>query len=186
MARQVTAFVRTGSFCLHCLITQEIAYTFRARTHSEMLGWHAALDKLSRETKTPVERRERSSADPIAAAVANVGYAKSQNDTASVAESSAPTETAATAHHESVEQREAQQAAEEEDDELSGGSSAEEEDEEARQVRTAPTTPAPQGTLSSPLDAEGAKSAATGPAETLPTYAGNPNQVSVSAIFHQV
>lgn len=129
-----------------------------------MLEWHAALDKLSRDTKTAVEPRTKSESDPIAAAVANVGYSRPETETASVA----PTTTTTGA------------ATVEEDDEVSGGSSAEEEDEEHRQARTAPSTPAPNGTLASPLDAEGEKQAATSTAEVLPTYGGNPEGVPVS------
>ncbi|GAA6060981.1 hypothetical protein JCM10212_000667 [Sporobolomyces blumeae] len=54
---------------------KELAYTFRARTHSEMLAWHGEFDRLSRDTKTAVEPRTVVSRDPVAAAIANVGRA---------------------------------------------------------------------------------------------------------------
>ncbi|GAA6016673.1 hypothetical protein JCM11491_000202 [Sporobolomyces phaffii] len=52
---------------------KEIAYTFRARTHTEMLAWHEEIDRLSRDTKTATEPRVVVSRDPISAAIANVG-----------------------------------------------------------------------------------------------------------------
>ncbi|GAA5824643.1 hypothetical protein JCM5353_000786 [Sporobolomyces roseus] len=52
---------------------KEIAYTFRARTHTEMLAWHEEIDRLSRDTKTTSAPRVAVSRDPVAAAIANVG-----------------------------------------------------------------------------------------------------------------
>ncbi|GAA5832490.1 hypothetical protein JCM3766R1_003098 [Sporobolomyces carnicolor] len=52
---------------------KEIAYTFRARTHSEMLAWHEEIDRLSRDTKTASDQRVVVSRDPVSAAIANVG-----------------------------------------------------------------------------------------------------------------
>ncbi|GAA5882480.1 hypothetical protein JCM16303_001757 [Sporobolomyces ruberrimus] len=53
---------------------KEIAYTFRARTHNEMLAWHEEIDRLSRDTKTEAsQNRKVVSRDPVSAAIANVG-----------------------------------------------------------------------------------------------------------------
>ncbi|GAA5940901.1 uncharacterized protein JCM15063_000913 [Sporobolomyces koalae] len=68
---------------------KEIAYTFRARTHSEMLAWHEEIDHLSRDTKTASEPRTVVSRDPVAAAVTNVGL--SSGSGADVASSVAAT-----------------------------------------------------------------------------------------------
>ncbi|GAA6042123.1 hypothetical protein JCM8097_003118 [Rhodosporidiobolus ruineniae] len=66
---------------------KEIAYTFRARTRAEMLGWWETLDQLSRDTKTEVNPRSTVSRDPVGLAVANIGYAKPNSTTHSTAES---------------------------------------------------------------------------------------------------
>ncbi|GAA5894220.1 uncharacterized protein JCM6883_003753 [Sporobolomyces salmoneus] len=55
---------------------KEIAYTFRARTHNEMLAWHEEVDRLSRDTKTATETRTVVSRDPVSAAIANIGIEK--------------------------------------------------------------------------------------------------------------
>jgi hypothetical protein len=139
-----------------------------------MVGWWELLDKLSRDTKTQVEARTPTAGNPIADAVANVGYAAPAGT--SVAEST-NTGHATTTEAQSSEQHDAVptgEHVEEEDDEESGGSSAEEEEEEMAQARTAPSTPAPDDGIASPLEAEGQK------AEVLPMYAGNPGGVSVN------
>lgn len=131
------------------------------------------MDSLSRDTKAAVEPTTSTTVSPIAAAVANVGYA-SPNEHSSIADTTTTTTTGGTGTptasvHAPVE--------EVEDDEESGGSSAEEEEEEMRQARTAPSTPAPEGGLTSPLDEAGA------PTEVLPTYAGNGVSVSPESLW---
>lgn len=143
------------------------------------MAWWNKMDELSRNTKTAVEPVDKnSSTSPIQAAVFNVGYASPDQE-------------------EVVNQSELNAATVESEDE-EGGSSAEEEEEEERQARTAPTTPAPEGGLTSPLDEAGQHvnvstlaenpdhptvEPTQGSAEVLPTYAGNPNGVSVSPPF---
>ncbi|ORY64622.1 hypothetical protein BCR35DRAFT_354988 [Leucosporidium creatinivorum] len=144
---------------------KEIAYTFRARTHTEMLGWWELLDKLSRDTKTAVESRTPVVGNPIAAAVANVGYAAPEGTSVAESTTTAPAITTEVPSGELHDTVPAGENVEEEDDEESGGSSAEEEEEEMAEARTAPSTPAPS---------EGQK------AEVLPTYAGNPGGVSTA------
>ncbi|GAA5875931.1 hypothetical protein JCM3774_005821 [Rhodotorula dairenensis] len=60
---------------------KEIAYTFRARTRAEMLGWWEVLDQLSRDTKTERETVTRVKQDPVGMAVAKVGYAEPTAET---------------------------------------------------------------------------------------------------------
>ncbi|SCZ88245.1 BZ3500_MvSof-1268-A1-R1_Chr2-1g04283 [Microbotryum saponariae] len=146
---------------------KEIAYTFRARTHAEMMGWWKEMDQLTRETKTQVPKAKLALVTPVDLAVAQVGLPVEGGQ-----DLTTPIPTAAL-HPE-------------EDEEESGGSSAEEEDDEARAIRTAPTTPAVGSNATSPLDHAGAEHAITesesgqGKAETLPTYAGNTNNVAVA------
>ncbi|SCV72148.1 BQ2448_4842 [Microbotryum intermedium] len=144
---------------------KEIAYTFRARTHAEMMAWWKEMDQLTRETKTPVPKAKLAIVTPVDVAVAQVGLPVEGGQ-----DLTKPVPTAAL-HPE-------------DEDEESGGSSAEEEDEEARAIRTAPTTPAIGSNATSPLDHAGAEHAAAesteGKAEVLPTYAGNTNNVSVA------
>jgi hypothetical protein len=171
---------------------KEIAYSFRARTHNEMLGWWEEMDKLSRDTKTaPVVGKSRKEVSPIAAAVANVGYeqpkvhpteavedvpvaeggvapALSEGSAGHVTAAGVPVQDPAVVH----ERAEEAHLEEEEDDEEEGGSSAEEEEEHERIARTAPTTPAAGlDATSDPLEADAQK--AHQPAETLPTYTGD-------------
>lgn len=166
-----------------------------ARTHAELIGWWEILDKLSRETKSSNEPRVVEATDPIKVAVANVGRPNAQDEVTAAEEQAAKEQAAAggegVAANGSANASNANvvaPAVEEDDDEVSGGSSAEEEDDEARQIRTAPTTPAVTGSSTSPLDAAGSSSAA--PAESshaveatetdaLPDYQGNPNNISV-------
>ena len=56
---------------------KEIAYTFRARTHTEMTGWWEEMDKLSRDTKPQSAHSTvgNAHANRVSVAVANVGYA---------------------------------------------------------------------------------------------------------------
>ncbi|GAA5820136.1 hypothetical protein JCM11251_005498 [Rhodosporidiobolus azoricus] len=65
---------------------KEIAYTFRARTHAEMMGWWEALDQLSRDTKTGTGTTTKIERDPVGVAVANLGYAKPNDSTLETAE----------------------------------------------------------------------------------------------------
>ena len=174
---------------------KEIAYTFRARTHAELLAWHEILDKLSRDTKAPAAApREKTSYDPVSAAVANVGYAQKETPAPSAAAQADPhtaaVERAEQHQHNAATHSTATHHTAEEDDEESGGSSAEEEDDEARHIRTAPTTPAPIDGVKSHLDTAGAAthtnttaSTSHSTAEVLPTYAGNPQGVSVSLLL---
>ncbi|KAK4054399.1 hypothetical protein OIV83_000893 [Microbotryomycetes sp. JL201] len=169
---------------------KEIAYTFRARTHDDLLGWWEILDKVSKESKSNNEPRVHEPTDPIKVAVVNVGrpHAKDEVKAAEQAvakeKGTAEGETATattTAEGATVAPLTSDAsstaplpppvaAVDEDDDEVSGGSSAEEEDEEARQIRTAPTTPAVNGTATSPLDKE----------DALPGYQGNPNNISTA------
>lgn len=165
---------------------KEIAYSFRARTHSEMLGWWTEMDKLSRDTKSSGSvSTAGAKSNSIALAVANIGYAAPEPDVAETPVEPTPKEhvdivtpTTATSttlpaaipvEHETIEAREAEEEDEGEySDDESGGSSAEEEE----LARTAPSTPAPYASTSSPLDAAG-QSHAEAAAETLPTYTGD-------------
>ncbi|KAL8280370.1 hypothetical protein RQP46_007287 [Phenoliferia psychrophenolica] len=176
---------------------KEIAYSFRARTNNEMLGWWGEMDKLSRDTKSSssvISSGGKNNA--IASAVANIGYAAPEAEHASTPVApttkeavtiNTPTTGASTTlpsaipvEHETIAAREAAQAeAEDEDegdysDDESGGSSAEEEE----LARTAPSTPfvSSEGT-ESPLDVAGQKHATTA-AETLPTYTGDGTHVA--------
>ncbi|GAA5984221.1 hypothetical protein JCM10908_006099 [Rhodotorula pacifica] len=64
---------------------KEIAYTFRARTRAEMLGWWEVLDQLSRDTKTERETVTRVKQDPVGLAVSKVGYAETTPETERIA-----------------------------------------------------------------------------------------------------
>ncbi|POY74537.1 hypothetical protein BMF94_2297 [Rhodotorula taiwanensis] len=64
---------------------KELAYTFRCRTHAEMMGWWEVLDQLSRDTKTERETVTRVKQDPVGLAVAKVGYAEPTEETEHVA-----------------------------------------------------------------------------------------------------
>lgn len=156
------------------------------------------MDKLSRDTKTenPTATRGKAVAiTPVAAAVANVGYAEPVAEATptttplTTETTSSPSEelhsettstfasagnglapalgsTTATTPHEYAPQ-------EEESEDEEGGSSAEEEYE----TQTAPTTPAVNGQATSPLDFEHVDKA-TSAAEVLPIYHGEGNTVS--------
>ncbi|KAK4700873.1 hypothetical protein P7C70_g5371, partial [Phenoliferia sp. Uapishka_3] len=172
---------------------KEIAYSFRARTHTEMLGWWGEMDKLSRDTKaSSVKSSGPVKSGPIANAVANIGYAEPEsahtvthepvavNDPNQVA---LPGTTATTTHATAVPVSEERQGEHEDpseySDDESGGSSAEEEE----LARTAPSTPAAYVVHeSSPLDNAGAlhnsehevtTTSTSDAGESLPTYTGN-------------
>ncbi|GAA5886009.1 hypothetical protein JCM6882_004231 [Rhodosporidiobolus microsporus] len=66
---------------------KEIAYTFRARTHAEMVGWWEALDQLSRDTKAGTTSSAKVSRDPVGVAIANIGYAQPSDTTHATAQS---------------------------------------------------------------------------------------------------
>ncbi|TNY19467.1 hypothetical protein DMC30DRAFT_304506 [Rhodotorula diobovata] len=94
---------------------KEIAYTFRCRTHAELLSWWETLDQLSRDTK--VDRSDSSSkkvvADPVGVAVSNVGYAPATDETERTAASVAAvpgTQVVDADEHEEEEEGEQQQA----------------------------------------------------------------------------
>lgn len=121
-----------------------------------MIVWWTAIDQLCRDTKA-APYVAKSSQSPISFAVANVGRPEPVASPTSPASSVATRPTAA--------EIEAQQAADAEDEE--GGSSAEEEE----LARTAPSTPAVGGVLTSPLEEGG-----------LPVYAGEGVTVRRSAV----
>ena len=121
---------------------KEIAYTFRARTHSEMTGWWEEMDKLSRDTKPQPAHSTvgNAHANRVSVAVANVGYAApappsivatSAVAPTAVSERSTPIADAHTSQsivvveHESMHSREVRTESEDSDEE--GGSSAEED-----------------------------------------------------------
>ncbi|GAA5875669.1 hypothetical protein JCM1840_003169 [Sporobolomyces johnsonii] len=179
---------------------KEIAYTFRARTHAEMLGWWEECDRLSRDTKTATESHPAVvQRDPVAAAVTNIGYAEPDATTAETASTVAAVpgdrvlegeeaEAAVAPSNKSVKSVTvvapttegavdgvaAHDHVEEDDSEEGGGSSEEEYDsgDELAIARTAPSTPAPgTGLAGNPLDNEEAV-AKSMKAETLPAYHG--------------
>ncbi|KAK4056758.1 hypothetical protein OIO90_002310 [Microbotryomycetes sp. JL221] len=173
---------------------KEIAYTFRARTHADLLAWWEILDKVSKESKSTNEPRVVEPTDPIKVAVVNVGRPQAKDEVAAAEQAAAKERGETTADGETTTATTTTAdgavvapltsdvsstaplpppvaATDEDDDELSGGSSAEEEDEEARQARTAPTTPAVNGNTTSPLDKE---------TDALPGYQGNPHNISTA------
>ncbi|BGP16387.1 hypothetical protein JCM10213_008664 [Rhodosporidiobolus nylandii] len=66
---------------------KELDYTFRARTHAEMLSWWSTLDQLSRDTQTDADNSTQVKRDPVGSAVANIGYAQPNEQTHETAES---------------------------------------------------------------------------------------------------
>ncbi|GAA6001324.1 hypothetical protein JCM10207_006609 [Rhodosporidiobolus poonsookiae] len=66
---------------------KEIAYTFRARTHAEMMGWWETLDQLSRDTQNPTQTTTKVQRDPVGVAVANIGYSRPSSVTTETAQS---------------------------------------------------------------------------------------------------
>lgn len=147
---------------------KEIAYTFRARTHAEMLSWWTALDKLSRDTESPAPAARAPQLTNIDHAVRNIGYAEAtpetttvhqaqgslpadkNNDAIAAAVSGAGHTTTATTNETPAENAATAHAAlpspaaveEIDDEEETGGSSAEEEDD-FDAARTKPSGLAP-------------------------------------------
>ncbi|GAA5850344.1 hypothetical protein JCM8547_001840 [Rhodosporidiobolus lusitaniae] len=66
---------------------KEIAYTFRARTHAEMMSWWETLDQLSRDTQAPAQTTTKVNRDPIGVAIANIGYSRPSSTAHETAES---------------------------------------------------------------------------------------------------
>lgn len=157
---------------------KEIAYTFRARTHAEMMSWWETLDQLSRDTKTDREPTQKVERDPVGLAVSQVGYAQPDSATTHTAETVASVPGTTT---ETVEPEEARSTtgtsahhAEDEDSEEGGGSSEEEyaSDDEMAIARTAPSTPHPATAHSSTNPVEESASLYM-KSETLPAYVGS-------------
>ena len=172
---------------------KEIAYSFRARTHAEMLGWWGEMDKLSRYTKAPIAdpSAPNQHANRVSYAVTNVGIvppvieaSAPTRDLAPALGSSNPTPIAA-AHsrvavpteveRNSISSVEATE--EEEDSEEEGGSSAEEEEELARNARDLASA-----STSAPLVFSGQTQGAESVPESLPIYTGTGVTVSLPGI----
>ena len=152
---------------------KEIAYTFRARTHSEMMGWWAALDKLSRDTESPASAPRPVQLTNIDHAVRNIGYAEPATETVPaskdadtiaaavsgaghtvVATPETPAENASTAHAALPSPAAVEEV---DDEEETGGSSAEEEDDDFQAARTKPAGLAPPVGTTGAVASEGAE-----------------------------